>query len=560
MQCPFLHNGEKAKRRDPRKYAYSATACAEFRKTGSCVRGDACSFAHGVFECWLHPARYRTQLCTDGLACARPVCFFAHQESELRQPGGYLPLPAGIPAAPQLQSEARASMEAAVAMQPELASALQTLLEEERARHEAALTMAAQMLDPLAKLRLLRALQQQEQRHSFDHTAPASIGQGLDALNSLQHSGNERALLSALQDLSLKTKSGDTSRILQEALSQQQYGSNFAKHSVDPAASQRNSAAAGLLNGSSMNPMASNAFVGGNPNLPSGIGMDNFPVNRRSVDIGALSRTELSNVASSSLPYGRMTNNIDPSIAAAAFVGASAPLEPNPLNHQTPTDLENSVLARPASTGIVGSLPTATYMQYAAKNGPTEFSKGSFVEYANEAHLSRSLNDSASGNPSFFSCSSPLAAQFGDVSSRQQKSSSPGHWVGNSFSPSAIGTQYNNVRRAGSAASSALQSIEEGAIDGSEDGGTKKYNHELSESKDDLSDSKRSECNTEGGSSGEDAMGRCSSGSFVLDGIGATSVSSDAQEDSLPSATGSTKTSGGKDQRFGMGRIMSFEK
>jgi hypothetical protein len=55
-------------------------------QTSSCKRGDACPFAHGVFETWLHPARYRTQMCTDGVNCRRRVCFFAHADSELRQP------------------------------------------------------------------------------------------------------------------------------------------------------------------------------------------------------------------------------------------------------------------------------------------------------------------------------------------------------------------------------------------------------------------------------------------------------------------------------------------
>ena len=49
-------------------------------QNGCCRRGDACPFAHGVFECWLHPQRYRTQLCADGTACKRRVCFFAHVE------------------------------------------------------------------------------------------------------------------------------------------------------------------------------------------------------------------------------------------------------------------------------------------------------------------------------------------------------------------------------------------------------------------------------------------------------------------------------------------------
>jgi hypothetical protein len=56
------------------------------KQNGLCRRADACPFAHGVFECWLHPSRYRTQLCTDGTACKRRVCFFAHCQSELRKP------------------------------------------------------------------------------------------------------------------------------------------------------------------------------------------------------------------------------------------------------------------------------------------------------------------------------------------------------------------------------------------------------------------------------------------------------------------------------------------
>ncbi|TYH08110.1 hypothetical protein E1A91_A08G271800v1 [Gossypium mustelinum] len=82
-ECPYAHPGEKARRRDPRKYHYSGTACADFRK-GNCWKGDGCEFAHGVFECWLHPARYRTELCKDGPGCKRKVCFFAHSLDQLR--------------------------------------------------------------------------------------------------------------------------------------------------------------------------------------------------------------------------------------------------------------------------------------------------------------------------------------------------------------------------------------------------------------------------------------------------------------------------------------------
>lgn len=82
-ECPFVHPGENARRRDPRKYHYSCVPCPEFRK-GSCRQGDACEYAHGIFECWLHPAQYRTRLCKDEIGCNRRVCFFAHKPEELR--------------------------------------------------------------------------------------------------------------------------------------------------------------------------------------------------------------------------------------------------------------------------------------------------------------------------------------------------------------------------------------------------------------------------------------------------------------------------------------------
>ncbi|KAL6296073.1 hypothetical protein ACE6H2_004215 [Prunus campanulata] len=89
-ECPYAHPGEKARRRDPRKYHYSGAACPDFRK-GHCAKGDSCEFAHGVFECWLHPARYRTQPCKDGLGCHRRVCFFAHTPEQLRVLPGQSP-------------------------------------------------------------------------------------------------------------------------------------------------------------------------------------------------------------------------------------------------------------------------------------------------------------------------------------------------------------------------------------------------------------------------------------------------------------------------------------
>ncbi|CAL1405586.1 unnamed protein product [Linum trigynum] len=81
--CPYAHKGEKATRRDPRKVPYSAVACPWFRN-GACPNGDLCDFAHGVFEYWLHPARYRTRPCNSGPFCQRKVCFFAHSPDQVR--------------------------------------------------------------------------------------------------------------------------------------------------------------------------------------------------------------------------------------------------------------------------------------------------------------------------------------------------------------------------------------------------------------------------------------------------------------------------------------------
>ena len=82
--CPYVHPGEKSKRRNPGVYMYQPVPCPHFRK-GNCKKGDACPLSHGVFECWLHPSKYRTQLCTEGSGCTRNLCFFAHSLQELRE-------------------------------------------------------------------------------------------------------------------------------------------------------------------------------------------------------------------------------------------------------------------------------------------------------------------------------------------------------------------------------------------------------------------------------------------------------------------------------------------
>jgi len=87
--CPYAHPGEKAARRDPRLYNYVAQVCADMKKGGRCDSGNLCMYAHNVFEYWLHPTKYRTQLCNDEMGCRRKVCFFAHCLDELRVPAAY---------------------------------------------------------------------------------------------------------------------------------------------------------------------------------------------------------------------------------------------------------------------------------------------------------------------------------------------------------------------------------------------------------------------------------------------------------------------------------------
>ncbi|XP_057458639.1 zinc finger CCCH domain-containing protein 30-like [Lotus japonicus] len=111
-ECPFVHPGENARRRDPRKFHYSCVPCPDFRK-GACRRGDMCEYAHGVFECWLHPAQYRTRLCKDGTSCNRRVCFFAHTAEELRPL--YVSTGSAVPS-PRSSASAASVMDMAAAM------------------------------------------------------------------------------------------------------------------------------------------------------------------------------------------------------------------------------------------------------------------------------------------------------------------------------------------------------------------------------------------------------------------------------------------------------------
>ncbi|GBF90069.1 hypothetical protein Rsub_02777 [Raphidocelis subcapitata] len=89
-QCPASHVGERAARR-PLAIGYRAVACAYAKRRLPCPDGDACLSAHSLYEYWLHPDRFRTEICQHGQSCKRAVCFFAHSLPELRPTAPGLP-------------------------------------------------------------------------------------------------------------------------------------------------------------------------------------------------------------------------------------------------------------------------------------------------------------------------------------------------------------------------------------------------------------------------------------------------------------------------------------
>jgi len=182
-ECPFAHPGEKARRRDPRLFRYVGIECPQVKVGGKCPRGDLCPFAHNVFECWLHPTRYRTQLCNEPASCRRKVCFFAHSVEELREPtagleqlleaGGAFgtPMPAPRPAEQRASvDERQLSGDSQMASSPAW-STPDTQRTQQRSPQEEALLAAAimqlqsgqpmgsspELTDPLEQLALLQA-------------------------------------------------------------------------------------------------------------------------------------------------------------------------------------------------------------------------------------------------------------------------------------------------------------------------------------------------------------------------------------------------------------------
>ncbi|KAI8472944.1 MAG: hypothetical protein J3K34DRAFT_457542 [Monoraphidium minutum] len=131
-RCPFAHAKEKARRRDPTRYTYASQPCPDTMQGRPCPRGDACRNTHSVQEYWLHPERFRTQMCKNGATCTRPLCFFAHRAEELRFPEAAPPPasaapPAPAPPAPAPRGAAAqiTSMAAAAGLAPQMHMQLQ---------------------------------------------------------------------------------------------------------------------------------------------------------------------------------------------------------------------------------------------------------------------------------------------------------------------------------------------------------------------------------------------------------------------------------------------------
>lgn len=191
-ECPFTHPGEKAARRCPKSHIYSAEACPDARKSGKCARGDACPYSHGVFEQWLHPSRYRTQLCSFGAACRRPVCFFAHSVSELRLPTACgPPAAAAQPAAAVAAAMAAARNTASLAPGPNSMEALmqQALLAQMAAASPSQVDGATATLinryqaASCAALANAAACQRQQQQHQAAAAAAAAAAVAAAASN-----------------------------------------------------------------------------------------------------------------------------------------------------------------------------------------------------------------------------------------------------------------------------------------------------------------------------------------------------------------------------------------
>lgn len=202
--------------------------------------------------------------------------------------------------------------------QTQIAQALHNYLEQQKSQQEQAITAAAQLLDPMAKLRLMKALQDQQQATTAR----------LDAIDP--------ALLSALQGLAMHTPTQLPPVPVTAAAA-------LSRHSMDGGVSY-----GGMHQPPPLRPAVHASF------------------SRRSVDIGSVARGEA----------GLMPMGLPPQ-APQAFAGAARPVNLN--DFAVPPAVAASSFAMssgvavsapsPQAPLLLGSLPTASYMEFAAGRG-----------------------------------------------------------------------------------------------------------------------------------------------------------------------------------------------
>jgi hypothetical protein len=271
------------------------------------------------------------------MGCRRRVCFFAHQECELRR----LPEGTQLPgtASPAAQLQADFATEAALLQgQAQLAQALHSYIDlQTRARQEEAITAAAQLLDPLAKLRLLRALQ--------DQTSLTSLSSLVDGNGGGE--GIDPSLLAAMSALHVAPGNGIAAA-----------AATTSRHSID-------GGYAGVAN----------AFSGAFTSATAPTAPPSIPATgRRSIDIGSLSRT------------------IDPFATHSAALKLQAFVSANGEGAASDAAVSASQFLG------ASSLPMSSFAEYAASRMNTHGGSISSGSNGNGGSLSNGINGSLDGN------------------------------------------------------------------------------------------------------------------------------------------------------------------
>lgn len=296
-----------------------------------------------MFECWLHPARYRTQLCSDGLGCKRRVCFFAHQESELRKPEGGAGISDQLTVAQQLQADL--ALEAlALQSQSNIAQALKSYVHQQKSRQEEAIVAAAQLLDPLAKLRLLASLQQQATHDVLVASPPSSAS---SQQHNALHNSIDTALLTALRSLQLSSSNSGPLPTTTYGVQSQTFLPAAGPFDANPQANPSHLPAA--VNAA----FRSVHHTGAHPAASSAAGLQS----RHSIDLSTTARNIPSPALSPTPSIETLPQTLPPLSKQQQHI---------PYHHGNVSSHETAAMPT-----ILGSLPTPSYMEFCAAQHTT---------------------------------------------------------------------------------------------------------------------------------------------------------------------------------------------